>query len=103
MESKLSAYAIILQVTPVVAIAHFLLVLSAARQARVLACAWIIALFPVLANARAWARASVDHAWSTCSRSMAPRAPQRALAPWSLPSHASLRAWRPSRSPAASR
>ena len=42
-------YAIILQVTPVVAIAPLLLIYLP-QHAAVLACAWIVAFFPVLAN-----------------------------------------------------
>lgn len=42
-------YAVILQVTPVVAIAPLLLIYLP-QQAAVLACAWIVAFFPVLAN-----------------------------------------------------
>jgi NitT/TauT family transport system permease protein len=42
-------YAVILQVTPVVAIAPLLLVYLP-QQAAVLTCAWIVAFFPILAN-----------------------------------------------------
>lgn len=42
-------YAIILQVTPVVAIAPLLLIYLP-QHAAVLACAWIVAFFPILAN-----------------------------------------------------
>lgn len=42
-------YAVILQVTPIVAIAPLLLIYLP-QQAAVLACAWIVAFFPVLAN-----------------------------------------------------
>ncbi|MBV8823672.1 MAG: ABC transporter permease subunit, partial [Hyphomicrobiales bacterium] len=51
-------YAIILQVTPVVAIAPLLLIYLP-QPAAVLACAWIVAFFPVLANT-ALGLASVD-------------------------------------------
>jgi NitT/TauT family transport system permease protein len=49
MEYSLYPYAVILQVTPIVAIAPLLLVYLP-QQAAVLACAWIVAFFPVLAN-----------------------------------------------------
>jgi NitT/TauT family transport system permease protein len=48
-EYALYPYAVILQVTPIVAIAPLLLVYLP-QQAAVLACAWIVAFFPVLAN-----------------------------------------------------
>ena len=49
VEYSLYPYAVILQVTPVVAIAPLLLIYLP-QQAAVLACAWIVAFFPVLAN-----------------------------------------------------
>lgn len=49
LEYSLYPYAVILQVTPVVAIAPLLLVYLPQTWA-VLACAWIVAFFPVLAN-----------------------------------------------------
>ena len=49
IERSLYPYAVILQVTPVVAIAPLLLVYLP-QQAAVLACAWIVAFFPILAN-----------------------------------------------------
>jgi NitT/TauT family transport system permease protein len=49
LEYSLYPYAVILQVTPVVAIAPLLLIYLP-QQAAVLACAWIVAFFPVLAN-----------------------------------------------------
>src|SRR5579872_5655009 len=50
LEYSLYPYAVILQVTPVVAIAPLLLIYLP-QHAAVLACAWIVAFFPVLANA----------------------------------------------------
>jgi NitT/TauT family transport system permease protein len=50
LEYSLYPYAVILQVTPVVAIAPLLLIYLP-QPAAVLACAWIVAFFPVLANA----------------------------------------------------
>lgn len=49
LEYSLYPYAVILQVTPVVAIAPLLLIYLP-QQAAVVACAWIVAFFPVLAN-----------------------------------------------------
>ena len=50
VEYTLYPYAVILQVTPVLAIAPLLLIYLP-QQGAVLACAWIVAFFPVLANA----------------------------------------------------
>lgn len=52
-------YAVILQVTPVIAVAPLLLIYLPQPLA-VLACAWIVAFFPVLANTTLGLR-SVDH------------------------------------------
>jgi NitT/TauT family transport system permease protein len=49
VEYSLYPYAVILQVTPVVAIAPLLLIYLP-QQAAVVTCAWIVAFFPVLAN-----------------------------------------------------
>lgn len=49
IEYSLYPYAVILQVTPVVAIAPLLLIYLP-QPAAVLTCAWIVAFFPVLAN-----------------------------------------------------
>jgi NitT/TauT family transport system permease protein len=49
VEYALYPYAVILQVTPVVAVAPLLLIYLP-QQAAVLVCAWIVAFFPVLAN-----------------------------------------------------
>jgi NitT/TauT family transport system permease protein len=59
VERSLYPYAVILQVTPVVAIAPLLLIYLP-QQAAVLACAWIVAFFPVLANTTLGLN-SVDH------------------------------------------
>jgi len=58
-EYALYPYAVILQVTPIVAIAPLLLIYLPQRAA-VLACAWIVAFFPVLANTTLGLK-SVDH------------------------------------------
>jgi NitT/TauT family transport system permease protein len=49
LEYSLLPYAIILQVTPVIAIAPLLLIYLP-QQIAVIACAWIVAFFPVLSN-----------------------------------------------------
>jgi NitT/TauT family transport system permease protein len=49
IEYSLYPYAVILQVTPIIAIAPVLLIYLPS-EAAVLACAWIVAFFPVLAN-----------------------------------------------------
>jgi NitT/TauT family transport system permease protein len=59
IEYSFYPYAIILQVTPIVAIAPLLLVWLP-QEAAVLACAWIVAFFPVLANTTLGLN-SVDH------------------------------------------
>ena len=59
VEYSLYPYAVILQVTPIVAIAPLLLIYLPQPLA-VLACAWIVAFFPVLANTTL-GLASVDH------------------------------------------
>ncbi len=58
-EYSLYPFAVILQVTPVVAIAPLLLIYLP-QQGAVLACAWIVAFFPVLANTTLGLN-SVDH------------------------------------------
>jgi NitT/TauT family transport system permease protein len=59
VEYSLYPYAVILQVTPIVAIAPLLLIYLP-QQGAVLACAWIVAFFPVLANTTLGLN-SVDH------------------------------------------
>jgi NitT/TauT family transport system permease protein len=49
LEYSLYPYAVILQVTPVIAIAPLLLIYLP-QQTAVIVCAWIVAFFPVLAN-----------------------------------------------------
>jgi NitT/TauT family transport system permease protein len=49
LEYSLFPYAVILQVTPVIAIAPLLLIYLP-QQTAVVVCAWIVAFFPVLAN-----------------------------------------------------
>lgn len=59
IESSLYPYAVILQVTPVVAIAPLLLIYLP-QHAAVLTCAWIVAFFPVLSNTTLGLN-SIDH------------------------------------------
>ena len=59
IEYSLYPYAVILQVTPIVAVAPLLLIYLP-QQPAVLACAWIVAFFPVLANTTLGLK-SVDH------------------------------------------
>src|SRR5436190_7546057 len=59
IEYSLYPYAVILQVTPVVAIAPLLLIYLP-QPVAVLACAWIVAFFPMLANTTLGLN-SVDH------------------------------------------
>src|SRR4029077_18969960 len=59
LEYSLYPYAVILQVTPIVAIAPLLLIYLSQPMA-VLACAWIVAFFPVLADTTLGLN-SVDH------------------------------------------
>jgi NitT/TauT family transport system permease protein len=49
LEYSLLPYAVVLQVTPVIAIAPLMLIYLP-QEAAVVACAWIVAFFPVLAN-----------------------------------------------------
>jgi NitT/TauT family transport system permease protein len=50
VERSLLPYAIVLQVTPVVAVAPLIIVWIDDTQLALLACAWIVAFFPILAN-----------------------------------------------------
>lgn len=59
IELSLFPFAVILQVTPVIAIAPLLLIYLEPNTA-VLVCAWIVAFFPILSNT-ALGLASVDH------------------------------------------
>ncbi len=72
IEYSLYPYAVILQVTPVVAIAPLLLIYLPQPLA-VLACAWIVAFFPVLANTTLGLHRSTTIS-SRCSSSTRPRA-----------------------------
>lgn len=60
IELALSPYMVILQVTPVVAIAPLILIYAPSTQAALLTCAWIVAFFPVLSNTTQGLK-STDH------------------------------------------
>jgi NitT/TauT family transport system permease protein len=53
-------YAVVLQVTPIVAVAPLILVYAPSTQAAILICAFIVAFFPVLSNTTQGLK-SVDH------------------------------------------
>lgn len=50
IEISLFPFAVILQVTPIVAIAPLILIYAPTTTAALLVCAWIVAFFPILAN-----------------------------------------------------
>ncbi len=60
IELALYPYAVILQVTPIVAIAPLILIYAPSTNSAVLICAWIVAFFPVLSNMTQGLR-STDH------------------------------------------
>lgn len=50
IESALTPFAVVLQVTPIIAIAPLILILVDSTTAALLICAWIVAFFPILSN-----------------------------------------------------
>jgi NitT/TauT family transport system permease protein len=60
IEASLFPYAVILQVTPIVAIAPLILIYVKNTQAALLICAWIVAFFPILSNTTLGLN-SIDH------------------------------------------
>ena len=60
VEMSFYPYAVILQVTPVIAIAPLIFIYVDSRLAGLLICAWIVAFFPVLSNTTLGLR-SADH------------------------------------------
>ena len=60
VERAFLPYAVVLQVTPIVAIAPLIIILVKDTQAALILCATIIALFPIIANTTLGLR-SVDH------------------------------------------
>jgi NitT/TauT family transport system permease protein len=61
LEQALLPVAVVLQVTPIVAIAPLILIYVESTTAALLLCAWIVAFFPVLANTLAGLRATDPH------------------------------------------
>jgi NitT/TauT family transport system permease protein len=59
-ELAFSPYLVILQVTPVVAVAPLILIYAPSTQAALLICAWIVAFFPIFSNT-AQGLKSTDH------------------------------------------
>ncbi len=49
-DRALAPFAVVLQVTPIVAIAPLIMILTDSPLATVVACAWLVAFFPILAN-----------------------------------------------------
>lgn len=60
VERALYPYAVILQVTPIVAIAPLILIYAPTTQAALLICAWLVAFFPILSNTTQGLK-STDH------------------------------------------
>ena len=60
IELALYPYAVIMQVTPIVAIAPLIIIYAPTTQSAILICAWIVAFFPVLSNTTQGLR-STDH------------------------------------------
>lgn len=60
VEMSLFPFAIVLQVTPIVAIAPLILIFISSTTAALLLCAWIVAFFPILSNTMIGLR-SADH------------------------------------------
>ncbi|MBN9433633.1 MAG: ABC transporter permease [Bosea sp.] len=60
VEVALSPYMVILQVTPIIAIAPLILIYTSTTQQALLICAWIVAFFPVLSNTTQGLK-STDH------------------------------------------
>ena len=50
VERALTPFAVLLQVTPIVAIAPLIMILTDSPLATVIVCAWLVAFFPILAN-----------------------------------------------------
>jgi NitT/TauT family transport system permease protein len=60
IELALYPYAVILQVTPIVAIAPLIIIYAPTTQSAIMICAWIVAFFPILSNTTQGLR-STDH------------------------------------------
>ena len=77
LELALFPYAVILQVTPIVAIAPLILIYAPTTQAALLICAFLVAFFPILSNTIAGAEVASTTTCSTSSSSTAPAAGRR--------------------------
>ena len=77
IELALFPYAVILQVTPIVAIAPLILIYADDTQQALLICAFIVAFFPILSNTIAGAEVAPTTTSSTSSSSTAPAAGRR--------------------------
>jgi NitT/TauT family transport system permease protein len=60
IELALYPYAVILQVTPIIAIAPLIIIYAPTTQSAILICAWLVAFFPILSNTTQGLR-STDH------------------------------------------
>lgn len=58
LEWSLTPFAVVLQVTPIIAVAPLIMILTDSATTTVLICAWIVAFFPVLASTLAGLRAA---------------------------------------------
>jgi len=58
LEWSLTPFAVVLQVTPIIAVAPLIMILTDSATATVLICAWIVAFFPVLASTLAGLRSA---------------------------------------------
>lgn len=57
-ERALSPFTVVLQVTPVIAIAPYVMIVTDSPLATVITCAWIVAFFPILSNTLVGLRAT---------------------------------------------
>ena len=71
IELSFFPYAVILQVTPIVAIAPLIIIWVDDVRLSLLICAWIVAFFPILSNTTLGLNRPTT-IWSTCSSSTAP-------------------------------
>ncbi len=60
-ERALAPFAVVLQVTPIVAIAPLIMILTDSPLATVVVCAWLVAFFPILANTLTGLRSVDQH------------------------------------------
>ena len=74
IELSLFPFAVILQVTPIVAIAPLILIYVDNTELALLICAWIVAFFPILSNTIARPATAPITTCATCSSSTARRA-----------------------------